>query len=228
MRRAIVVVAVLAASATVLPAGEIVFFKNGTTLPVQTHRVENDMIHVDLGRGSIMAFPLSMVERVEVGGVDVLGRSGDAPNRMVEGSLQSQEEMAFPVTGVIPPSERRGKWLGDQSDLGASNIEVNSTNGLTVTRPMADNPQPAIAAVKVTGSMAPLNVRPTGSSSQPGKIGTQRFGSGYRIGATAPAGKPMGVPFAARQGVVETQPVSDSATEAAAETDQPTPDAGNE
>jgi hypothetical protein len=135
MRRAIVVVAVVAASASVLSAGEVIFFKNGTTLPVETHRVESDMIHVDLGRGSVMAFPLSMVERVEVGGVDVLGRSADPANRMVEPSqLEAQEERSFPVTGVIPPADRRGRWLGDQTDLGADNIEVRGQHDERVDR----------------------------------------------------------------------------------------------
>jgi hypothetical protein len=62
--------------------------------------------------------------------------------------------------------------------------------------------------------MAPLSVRPTGSSSQPGKIGTQRFGSGYRIGgATAPGVKPMGVRAVAKPSPEAPPPATESGTE---------------
>jgi hypothetical protein len=143
---------------------------------------------------------------------------------MVEPSeLQAQEERAFPVTGVIPPAARRGEWLGDQSDLDAPNVETNSTNGLTVFKPFAGSEQPALANVKATGSMAPLGVRPTGSSSQPGKIGTQRFGSGYRIGSSAATpGKPP---------LVQIRPRLDSPPQAEAPAEPPveaSPDAGSE
>jgi hypothetical protein len=183
-------------------AAEIVYFKNGTTLPVLSHSIEDDMIQVDLGGSSVMAFPLSMVERIEDGGRNVLVE-GDPANRMVQrvGHVQDVTPEPDPVTGEVSPTMRRGKWLGDQStEQVRDDIETDPTTGLTVFRPLAGTGHPGKEGFKVTGTLAPLAVPPTGSDQQPGKIGTQRLGSGYRIGSSAPAGasRPFLVNYAQR------------------------------
>jgi hypothetical protein len=46
-------------------AEEIVYFTNGTTLPIRSHRVLGDMVYVDLGDNGFMAFPAFLIENVE-------------------------------------------------------------------------------------------------------------------------------------------------------------------
>lgn len=69
----IVVPIVLALVASALPAlaDEVIYFTNGATMAIRSHEVEADMIRVNLGAGAVMAFPISMVERVQVGARDV-------------------------------------------------------------------------------------------------------------------------------------------------------------
>jgi hypothetical protein len=77
---ALLVVGLLASPAL---AEEIIYFTNGTTMPIKSHTVVREMIHVDLGVNSYMAFPLYMVEKVTRAGEEVeLNRSTVARNRM--------------------------------------------------------------------------------------------------------------------------------------------------
>ena len=46
-------------------AEEIVYFSNGTAMPIKSYRIEKGMVHVDLGGNGAMAFPESMVDRIE-------------------------------------------------------------------------------------------------------------------------------------------------------------------
>lgn len=72
-----------------LPAAaeEIVYFTNGTSMAIRSHTVDREMIRVDLGAGSVMAFPISMVERVEKAGRDVFQGPGYRPtNQAFEGA----------------------------------------------------------------------------------------------------------------------------------------------
>jgi hypothetical protein len=56
---------VLAAVAYPAAAEEILYLTNGSQMPVVSHWVEGDMIHVDLGGNGFMAFPKSLVERID-------------------------------------------------------------------------------------------------------------------------------------------------------------------
>ena len=68
-------------------ADEIVYFANGTSMAIRSHKVDGDMIRVDLGAGAIMAFPVSMVERVMLGGRDVFtGPTYRPANQALPGS----------------------------------------------------------------------------------------------------------------------------------------------
>jgi|GEM_PF-6745667 len=48
-------------------AEEIVYFTSGSRMVIQNHKVLDGMMHVDLGKGSSMAFPVTMVEKVTYG-----------------------------------------------------------------------------------------------------------------------------------------------------------------
>ncbi len=46
-------------------AEEIVYFKSGSAMPARSHEIKGDMIHLDLGGDAFIAFPMSLVERIE-------------------------------------------------------------------------------------------------------------------------------------------------------------------
>ena len=46
-------------------AEEIVYLTSGAALPVRGHEIKGDMIHLDLGGDSFIAFPKTMVERID-------------------------------------------------------------------------------------------------------------------------------------------------------------------
>ena len=52
-------------------ADEIVHFTNGAEMPVRSHSVEKEMVKLDLGNSSFIAFPMSMVDRIVSSGQDV-------------------------------------------------------------------------------------------------------------------------------------------------------------
>jgi len=87
MRRLGTVLLAVAAVGFVLPAAaeEIIFFTNGTSMPIRSHRIEGDMVHVDLGGNGFMAFPMFMIDRVEGTDQVELKPSSSRPgsNRMV-------------------------------------------------------------------------------------------------------------------------------------------------
>ena len=73
-------------------AGEIIHFTSGTTLEIQGHSVVDGMIHIDLGGGSGMAFPIAMVENITRSGTSVfnanVGRRSQA-NVASEGGFRA-------------------------------------------------------------------------------------------------------------------------------------------
>jgi len=64
-------------------ADEILHFTNGTTMPVKAHTVVGEMIHIELGANSYLAFPLTQIEKVTRRGEAIdLVRSIGERNRM--------------------------------------------------------------------------------------------------------------------------------------------------
>ena len=63
----VLLIAVLPASAE-----EIVFFTNGTSMPIKEHVVRGAMVHVDLGSDGFIAFPAAMILRIERAGERVI------------------------------------------------------------------------------------------------------------------------------------------------------------
>ena len=169
-----VIAIVLAVASAPAWAEEILHFTNGTTMPIRGHEIKGQMIHVDLGGDSSMAFPLTMVEKVEAAGEDVvLDASGG--NRMFGGS--------HPVSGVTP-----GRHSGSANRLplddgrGDPNVQTDD-NGVAVYRPYAGSGASNKAKLGVSGDQRVLNGR--------GRYaGTQRKGSRHVIGGVPqPGGK---------------------------------------
>ncbi len=101
---ALALVVALGAASTAT-ADEVIYFTNGTTMTIASHRVEKDMIYVDLGSNSRMAFPVSMVDRVETGsGSVVLNAAFHPANQALPGAAGGGSSapagpVSYPVSG---------------------------------------------------------------------------------------------------------------------------------
>jgi hypothetical protein len=92
---------IILATAPVL-AEEVVYFTNGTSMPIRSHEIRGDMLHVDLGSDAFMAFPLYMVDKIEDAGKEVsLTPSFSAGNKIMAGRTPTTEG-SYPVTGQAP------------------------------------------------------------------------------------------------------------------------------
>lgn len=92
-RCAVPLLLVLVASAVPALADEVVYFTNGTTMAIRSHEVDKDMIRVNFGAGAVMAFPIAMVERVQLGSRDVFTGPAYRPsNQAVPGAEGSSAQ----------------------------------------------------------------------------------------------------------------------------------------
>jgi hypothetical protein len=67
----LLVVAALGWLPSITFADEIVHFTNGAEMTVRSHAVEQQMVKLDLGGNSFIAFPMSMVDKIVSSGRDV-------------------------------------------------------------------------------------------------------------------------------------------------------------
>jgi len=185
---------VLLAVALVLTAGsawaeEIVHFTNGTTMPIRAHEVRGEMIHVDLGGDSFMAFPASMVEKVEQAGGHVLLDPSANGNKMINDGRASNEG-SRPARGTVPSRYQDG----DDSDEELArhpNVEQDEERGVAVHRPHAGSGHPARDRGESVATMRHANA-------QGQYRGTKAMGSRNVIGTPV---KPMG-PYRSGRGQV--------------------------
>ena len=178
-------------------AEEILYFTNGTTMPIRGHEIKGQMIHIDLGDESSMAFPLTMVEKVEEAGKDVRLDAGGG-NRRFGGP--------HPVTGSVPPRERDTADRMGSAELPAD-PNVQRDKGVAVYRPHAGGPANK-ARVGYAGNQAVLN-------GQGRYQGTKTMGTRNVVGVAPNAPKSMSrrsggaAEFAAKQsGGGSSQPKS--------------------
>lgn len=70
-----------------VPASEVVYFVNGSSMPVLNHRIDKGTITLELSPGATIAFPAENVERIESNGRPVWTPAtiGDNANRVVSG-----------------------------------------------------------------------------------------------------------------------------------------------
>jgi len=85
VRLTVVAMALFVLTSGAALADEVIHFENGTFLPIRSHTVNDNMVHVVLGSNASMAFPTSMVDRIERGGRLVWDPSVTVANRAVEG-----------------------------------------------------------------------------------------------------------------------------------------------
>jgi hypothetical protein len=116
-RCAVPLVLALVFSALPVLADEVIYFTNGTTMAIRSHEVEGDMIRVSLGAGAVMAFPISMVERVQVGSRDVFTGPAYRPsNQALAGeagaraaSVEVSRDSTVSAEGSLPARYRMNR-----------------------------------------------------------------------------------------------------------------------
>jgi hypothetical protein len=162
--------------ALVLAAGparaeEIIYFTNGSTMPIRTHEVKGNMIHVDLGGDSFMAFPLAMVEKIEVAGKGVmLDPSFSGGNMRTSTGLPGAG--SYPVRGQRPPSHSDSRITrGNLNSEENPNLERDNDMGVVVERPFRGSESKAARSLgqvvhprqltnrKVVGQKVPRGMR---------------------------------------------------------------------
>ena len=85
--QALLVVAALGWLPSAAFADEVVHFTNGAEMTVRSHAVEKDMVKLDLGGSSFIAFPMSMVDKIVSSGRDVFVNPSIHPaNQAVAGT----------------------------------------------------------------------------------------------------------------------------------------------
>lgn len=175
--------AVLALGAPAL-AEQIVYFTNGTTMPIRQHRVEDGMIFVDMGEDNVIGFPFEMVERIDEAGRDVLLRSSTARANKIFGDEVPTETTPYPVGGREMVRSRMG-WRGDGvrqpegQSAPAAQVETDA-NGMATYRPMAWS-SGAQRNLRFTGHSA-VTGGPVATSREEGIVGTSKLGVRHVLG----------------------------------------------
>ncbi len=174
-----------------LLAEEIVYFTNGTTMPVRGHEVKDGMIHLDLGSDNHIAFPESMVEKIEEAGREVYLKPSYNGN-VTAGRLSSgPNDGNFPVSARDQVSasqkRRRGGEATPEYDPNARHGTAMPTregeHGLETGFPLSGHSNRAARSIGVTG---PVLSNP----GDPRMVGAQRRGSKWVInGTTHPANR---------------------------------------
>ena len=151
-------------------ADEILFFANGTTMPIKSHLIKDGMIHVDLGAKASMAFPATAVDRIEQSGRPVYTTGGKMANQAVAG----------------------GQFSGSTEQDGKAQVPAQyRAGGAVAPQTGANDGTPAPAMGSPVGGRLNSAMNPTGATAPQGM---QRIGN--RIGFTPPKiGQPAAGPI---------------------------------
>jgi len=156
--RALLVLACAVGLPPVVLADEVVHFTNGAEMAVRSHTVERDMVKLDLGNNSFIAFPMAMVDKIVNAGQDVfLNPTIHPANQAVAGSGavdSTNRGSGAPIGGAPPPGVKgaAGVMLGEAAD-----IQQQATHG---------NPDLAQADVNRRRIFNPSFPNPPGSMPQ--------------------------------------------------------------
>jgi hypothetical protein len=160
-----VIIAMAALLAAPAWSGEILHFTSGTTMEIQGHQVEDGMIHVDLGGGSGIAFPVAMVENITRSGSSVYnanvrrrGQANVASSSGFRGSTRSGGGSGGAFVGSSGSSNTgRGSGASAASaaleKLNALENGADRAIGQGVVYPMANHPNRAARQIGVQADM---------------------------------------------------------------------------
>jgi hypothetical protein len=188
MRKSPAVLAlVLVLSALPAAADEVVYFNNGASMAIRTHEIDGDMIRVNLGAGAVMAFPITMVERVVSGGQDVFTGPGYQPSNQ---ALPGQPGAADGTRVVTR----------DNTITGSGNVPARFRSGGVTTGMRTGDPDSFQAAGSANASSRSANpFSPANRFRRAGTprrnltespIGAYSVGDQYVIGETSPEANP--------------------------------------
>jgi hypothetical protein len=155
---------------TAARADEILYFTNGTSMPVISHEVDGETIRVMLNGDSSMTFSMDQVDRIE-----------DAKGAVV--SSHKSFNQAVPArpdggtqSGSAPSRFKRGQWESpDVANDRNTQVETDE-RGLAVTRPNGNSSNAAQRKMASAGSRSIFNQPPI-TSRRDGIIGTTRMGN---------------------------------------------------
>lgn len=166
-------------------AAEILYFTNGTSMPVKSHAVDGDMILVVLEEAGQMAFPMEQVEKIETSYGQVYPSRGKrTANQMVGGQGT--------VTGVRPGRYNRDRW--EMTGLPQQAPADTDARGVAVQRPHYRANQPAATRIATTGGRGLVDRPVTTSAENGGVVGTSRLGQHYVMPPKNRSGRtPIGI-----------------------------------
>lgn len=174
--KALLVLLVLAvALGSPVLAEQIIHFTNGDSMPIRSHEIKGDMIHVDLGGDGFIAFPASKVERIEEAGRDVLG-SVPSGNQMT-----ADPNGDFSVRGTRTRPVKRAPTVSDGRQI---NVEKDE-NGVLGYRPYADSPHAGKRQLRVVGDRRIRRAMNNGPGAE-GPRGTTTVNGRHMIGPVGP------------------------------------------
>jgi len=183
MRRIRWIPVALALLALALPvcAEEILYFKSGSAMPVVSHKVDGSMIHVDLGDNAFMAFPLTMVDRVERAGKNVMLQRSNTGGTNVMAS-RPDPTGSFPVRGSAQSRKSDRRRFDDQEKSADGLVEMDAS-GVQVYRPYGNSSHPGKRKVGLAWDERVLQ------NSGAGYRGATPIGNRHVIGSTVPRRK---------------------------------------
>jgi hypothetical protein len=169
---AFLVVASVGLLCPVVFADEVVHFTNGSEMAVRSHTVEQNMVKLDLGNNSFIAFPMAMVDKIANAGRDVFLNPTFHPSNQAVASLAVGADTSIHGTGApvgfVPQANAKGGngvMLGEAADALPQEVQPNSGMPPTdVSRRRIFNP----AATVPAGSQPQVIVPP--SARMPGRM----------------------------------------------------------
>ena len=161
---------VLAVASVPALADEIVYFTNGTSMPVQSYSIEDGTIRLDLGDQAYVAFPVEQIDRIETVDGQVRKADSSSANRMVGGVS----------TGAVPSRHRRQPGSNSATRRSTAGAPVETHKGVAISRPYWDSPSRAKRqlATVVSGNAAAQSGSGTAEN---GPVGASRLGSRYTV-----------------------------------------------
>jgi hypothetical protein len=184
--RAILILAVVSVAVLPVAAEEILHFKSGSAMPVVSHTVKGDMVHVDLGDGALLAFPLANVDHIEAAGEHINLRQGSVPVSSVMRVVPSGPGSDDAGRGARAANSGRGNELKEEPQQYDPAIQIDS-KGVAVYRPMANSAQVAKRDTGFAGNRRVRTGRGTGAYK-----GTRQVGTKMVIGNNGPRGRTDG------------------------------------
>ncbi len=160
-------------------AEEVIYFTNGSSMPILDHIVEEEMVKVDLGEAGFMAFPMTQVDRIEKAGREVYQNPSRANQMFAKPKGSGGSE---PVYGRRPSAFVAGKKPGVHNMRPDQPRDPNITtdaNGLTVYSPLGE-PASVKNRLLLSGHSAIRNA-PVSDDSSNGIVGTRAVGNKHQM-----------------------------------------------